>query len=168
MKKTIKYAGIALLVILVLIQFYRPARNLSNDRTNDISKTFPVPDSVQTILKTACYDCHSNYTVYPWYANIQPVASWLGHHIDEGKQELNFSEFSTYTPRRQYNKLGKIVHELDEHEMPLASYTLIHRDAVISSTQQMIISNWVNSLRDSMKASYPADSLKMPPRKRKD
>ncbi|MCW3125679.1 MAG: cytochrome [Bacteroidetes bacterium] len=168
MKKTFKKIGIGLIVIFGLIQFYHPERNLSNDQTNDISKKFPVPDSVQAILKTSCYDCHSNQTVYPWYANIQPVASWLGHHVNEGKEDLNFSEFSSYAPRRQYSKLGKIVHVLDEHEMPLSSYTLIHRDAVINSTQQMIVSNWVNALRDSMKAVYPADSLKMPKRPKRD
>jgi hypothetical protein len=159
-----KKIGIGVVIVLAAIQLYRPARNQSNDQTNDISKKFPVPDSVQAILKTSCYDCHSNYTAYPWYANIQPVASWLGHHVDEGKGELNFSEFSAYSPRRQYKKLSEIVKQLDEHEMPLASYTIIHRDAVITSTQQMIIGNWANTLRDSMQAHYPADSLKMPKR----
>ena len=168
MKKEIRIAGIAVMVILVLIQFYHPAHNLSNDMTHDISTVYPMPDSVQTILKTACYDCHSNRTEYPWYANIQPVASWLGHHVDEGKDELNFSEFSSYSPRRQFHKLDKIIHELDEHDMPLASYTIIHRNAVITSSQQMIISNWANAIRDSMKATYPADSLKMPKRLKRD
>jgi hypothetical protein len=161
MQNIFKKAGIVIIVLLALMQLYRPARNQSNDQTSDISKKFPVPDSVQTILKTSCYDCHSNYTVYPWYANIQPVAAWLDHHVDEGKDELNFSEFSSYSPRRQYKKLDEIIKQLDEHEMPLSSYTIIHRNAVISSTQQMIISSWANTLRDSMRATYPADSLKM-------
>ena len=161
MKKALKIAGIALLSIIVLIQFYRPERNLSNDMTNDISKKYPMPDSVQVILKTACYDCHSNLTVYPWYANIQPLASWLGHHVNEGKDELNFSEFAGYSPRRQFRKLEKVIKELDEHEMPLESYTLIHRNAILTDAQQKTVTNWANALRDTMKATYPADSLKM-------
>ena len=161
MKKALKIAGIALLAIIVLIQFYRPERNLSNDMTNDISKKYPMSDSLHAILKTACYDCHSNLTVYPWYANIQPVASWLGHHVNEGKDELNFSEFASYSPRRQFGKLGKVVKELDEHEMPLGSYTLIHRNAVLSDAQQKTVTNWANAIRDTMQATYPADSLKM-------
>ena len=64
-KNILKNAGIALLVILVLIQLYRPARNLSNDNTHAISTKYPLPDSVESILKASCYDCHSNKTVYP-------------------------------------------------------------------------------------------------------
>jgi hypothetical protein len=159
--KKIRNVVIAIILLLALIQLYRPVRNLSNDNTHDISTVYAVPDSVKTILKTSCYDCHSNSTSYPWYANIQPVASWLGHHVNEGKGELNFSAFGTYSPRRQFHKMDEIVHQMDEHEMPLASYTLVHRDAVMSDAQRMTLSNWANAIKDTMKVTYPADSLKM-------
>jgi hypothetical protein len=161
-KKTIQRGLLVIAAILVLIQFIRPARNESAEYSKDITKKFPVPDSVLTILKPACYDCHSNHTDYPWYANIQPVAWWLADHVNEGKKELNFSEFASYRPFRQYNKLDKIVKELDESEMPLYSYTIMHGNARLSNEQRLIVSHWAADLRDKMKATYPADSLARP------
>jgi hypothetical protein len=123
-----------------------------------------MPQNVQQILKTSCYDCHSNNTVYPWYSNIQPVAWWLKDHIDEGKRELNFSEFATYRIGRQYRKLEEINGEVKENKMPLESYTLIHSDAKLSDEQKLTLATWVTTLRDSIKAQYPEDSLKRPQR----
>src|SRR4028118_485047 len=77
---------IAVLVILIVIQFIRPTRNTSSAvLPSDISNVLALPADVQPILKRACYDCHSNNTSYPWYMNIQPVAWYLAHHVDEGK-----------------------------------------------------------------------------------
>lgn len=159
MKKYIKPVLIGLLVIFLLAQFIRPARNLSNDQTNSLTTKYPVPEPVQTILKTTCYDCHSNYTVYPWYANIQPVASWLADHVKEGKGELNFSEFTTRKIAVQNKKFGEIIEMVQEGEMPMSSYTLIHRDAILSDAQQKLLTDWAQSMKDTLKAQYPADSL---------
>ena len=103
------------MIALIAIQFFRPAKNINNKPDgieNDISKVMPVPDNIQTILKTSCYDCHSNNTIYPWYASIQPVAWWMNNHIEEGKKEINFNEFASYSLRRQYKKLGEIIEQL--------------------------------------------------------
>jgi hypothetical protein len=113
-------------------------------------------------LKTACYDCHSNNTRYPWYNNIQPVAWWLANHVRDGKRGLNFSEFTAYNIGKQYRKLDGINEEIKNGDMPLGSYTLIHKDAILSQQQKISIANWVTALRDSIKAQYPADSLKRP------
>ena len=77
----------------------------------------------------------------------------------EGKREVNFSEFATYRIGRQYKKLDEIIKQVKEDEMPLSSYTLIHRNAILTAGQKLIISNWAASIRDSMKAEYPPDSL---------
>lgn len=163
--KIIKNVGLGLLVVLVIIQFFHPARNQSNETTYDISTKYPIPDTVKAILKTSCYDCHSNYTEYPWYANIQPVAWWLGDHVNGGKEELNFNTFASYRIGRQYNKLDKIAKEVKEGEMPLSSYTLIHRYAKLDEGQRKLVADWANSIHDSIKATYPADSLKKSQRK---
>ena len=163
--KIFKTIGITLIIVLVVIQFIHPERNLSNDTSNDITKKYTVPDTVQSILRTSCYDCHSNHTEYPWYANIQPVAWWLDHHIDEGKGELNFNTLSSYRIGRQYRKLEKITKEVNDGGMPISSYTLIHRYAILNDGQKKLVADWANSIHDSIKASYPADSLKMPKRK---
>lgn len=160
--KYLKQILIGLAVVLVLIQFIRPAKNLSGDTTNDISKKYVVPADVQDILKTSCYDCHSNSTVYPWYAEIQPVSLWLNNHINEGKDELNFNEFATYRIGRQYRKLKKLSEEVKEDEMPLSSYTLIHTNARMTDEAKKKVIQWSNAIQDSIKAHYPADSLAKP------
>src|SRR6266513_1873362 len=99
---------IIILVILVVIQFIRPARNISTTESpNDITKHYEVPDSLKNILAVACNDCHTNNTRYPWYSNIQPVGWWLQWHVNEGKHHLNFSEFASYNPKKQYKKLDE-------------------------------------------------------------
>lgn len=151
-----------LVIVLVVIQFFQPDKNIDSSgdpETNDVSNAISVPDSVQNVLQKSCYDCHSNNTDYPWYAEVQPVGWWLNHHIDEGKTELNFNEFSTYSLRRQYKKLEEIAEQVKEDEMPLSSYTLIHKDAILSKEQKMLITSWASAAMDSMKAHYPADSL---------
>ncbi len=154
---------VVVVIALIAIQFIRPTRNINTNpaiNTKDISTKYNVPDSVKKILETSCYDCHSNNTVYPAYANIQPVGWWLNNHIEEGKEELNFNEFASYSIRRQYNKFGKIASEVKEDDMPLSSYTFIHKYAILSADQKNQLINWAVSLKDSIKANYPADSLK--------
>ena len=159
--KVLKKIFWVLLIVLLLIQFYpKPTKNSSEIiSTNDITAIHNVPADVQQVLKTSCYDCHSNNTAYPWYSRMQPVAMWLGNHINEGKRELNFSEFGSYTIGKQYRKLDALNEEVKEGEMPLTSYTLIHWDAKLDDAKKLLVANWANALRDSMKANYPADSL---------
>ena len=165
MKKIIKSIALLLFAALIIIQFFRLEKNLSSidgPEANDISKVYPVPQEVASILEASCYDCHSNNTHYPWYANFQPVAWWLADHIKEGKKEINFSEFASYRIGRQYKKLEEIKKEVEEGEMPLQSYTIIHGDAKLSAAQKEILLQWASTTRDSIKANYPADSLLRP------
>lgn len=160
LKKIFKRTFQILLLAFIVIQFIRPAKNKSEGISgNDITKVYAVPEDVQTILKTSCYDCHSNNTVYPWYANIQPAAWWLNDHVQEGKRELNFSEFASYRIGRQYRKLEEINGEVKEDKMPLDSYLWIHKDAKLDEKQKLTLANWVTSVRDTIKANYPEDSL---------
>jgi hypothetical protein len=160
LKKIFKRTFQILLLAFIIIQFIRPAKNKSEGiSSNDISKIYPVPENVQAILKTSCYDCHSNNTVYPWYAKIQPVAWWLNDHIVEGKRELNFSEFASYRIGKQFRKLDEINGQVKHDEMPLETYLWIHKNAKLDNDQKLILANWVSAVRDSIKANYPADSL---------
>ncbi|HQY11533.1 MAG TPA: heme-binding domain-containing protein [Ferruginibacter sp.] len=160
MKKIFKRLFFVLLLAFIVIQFFRPAKNKAEGMSkNDITTLYAVPEDVQSVLKTSCYDCHSNNTVYPWYAEVQPVAWWLNDHVQDGKKDLNFSEFASYRPRRQYRKLEEINELVKENEMPLNSYLWIHKDAKLSDQQKLTLANWVNAVRDTMKAHYPIDSL---------
>jgi hypothetical protein len=149
-----------LLLAFIVIQFIRPEKNKAEGISkNDISTLYPVPANVQAVLKTSCYDCHSNNTFYPWYAKIQPVAWWLNDHVVEGKKKMNFSEFASYSLRKQYHKLEETEEMVKKGEMPLDSYLWIHKNAKLSEDQKATIYNWVSATMDSMKARYPIDSL---------
>ena len=147
MKKALKLTLIILAAILLLIQLYRPAKNNAPiDSPTDIASAYPVPADVVNMLHKACYDCHSNHTKYPWYNNIQPVASWLADHVEEGKDELNFSEFATFTTKRKLKKLKEIVHEVEEGDMPLNSYTWLHSEARLSPQEKQMLIDWAKGL----------------------
>jgi HAMP domain-containing protein len=167
MKSILKKVFWVLLVAFVLIQFIRPAKNTATALSaNDISTKYKVPVDVQNILQTSCNDCHSNNTIYPWYSNIQPVAWYLADHVKDGKRHLDFSEFASYRIGRQYRKLEEISHEIEDGEMPMTSYTLIHGNAKLNDVQKATIYKWVNELRDSIKANNPEDSLVRKPQKK--
>ena len=146
-KRIIKITGITLFVLLILIQFIHPAKNVNDVQSpQDIAVLYPMPDSVHVILQKACYDCHSNTTRYPWYNNIQPVAFWLNNHITEGKQHLNFSEFGKMPVAKQVKRLKGCAKEITEGGMPLDSYTWIHKDAVLTDAEKDQMIAWANGL----------------------
>ncbi len=143
---SIKKVAIVLGIMLILIQLYHPTPNDGNALGgNDITNTLPISDDVMMILKTSCFDCHSNHTDYPWYSKIQPIGIWLANHIDEGKRELNFSEFNSYKNKRKKHKFEEIAKEIKEHEMPLNSYTFIHKNALLSNEQTLLLMSWADN-----------------------
>jgi len=147
-------------IILIVIQFIHPARNISDKaQPNNVGNAFNVPANVKAILDKACMDCHSNNTRYPWYFKIQPGDWWLTHHITEGKQGLNFDEYTNRSLRYQFHKMEEIAEQVKEGEMPLKSYTWVHKDAILSDEEKNTLTNWTQGIREVMKAKYPADSL---------
>ncbi|PKP10327.1 MAG: hypothetical protein CVU08_13745 [Bacteroidetes bacterium HGW-Bacteroidetes-3] len=146
--KLFKKVFLFLLIAFVGIQFMPTIRNQNNEvLETDFTKTFTVPTNIQNLLKNSCYDCHSNNTNYPWYNKIQPVSWFLEHHIKEGKKELNFSEFGGYSERRQKSKIKSIISQVRDDEMPLWTYTLIHRDTKLSEDDKKLITNYLNELK---------------------
>ena len=137
---------IGLIVLLVLLQFFQPPHNNGTaETTTDIAHVVPVPDSVMHLLKTSCYDCHSNRTNYPWYSKITPVNWWLNNHIKEGKKELNFSAFAKGSFRRKNKKLEETGKLVEKHEMPLDSYLWIHTEARLNQAQRKLIVDWTHA-----------------------
>lgn len=143
---------LGLAVILIGIQFFQPLRNQSDEVTaSHIERVYNVPQNVKTILTQSCYDCHSNNTRYPWYSRIQPGAWYMARHIKKGKEELNFSTFGEYSARKQRNKFRAMAGQVKDGEMPLSSYTLIHRNAVLSQQDKQVLVNWFGTMEDSIK-----------------
>jgi hypothetical protein len=138
-------------ILFIALQFIRPARNKSVQvLTTDISKVVTIPDTVLTLLKNACYDCHSNNTDYPWYSNIQPMGWLMTHHIKPAKNELNFSEFGVYSQRRQLSKLEGIANSIKDNIMPLKSYKIMHKSAQLSTDEKSLLINWAQQSIDSL------------------
>ncbi|HQW70540.1 MAG: heme-binding domain-containing protein [Saprospiraceae bacterium] len=140
-----------LILALIIIQFFPPSKNDSGDEKNNISTKYTVPQKIKAILQTACNDCHSNLTSYPWYTNIQPVGWWLQHHVNEGKTELNFSEFATYSDKKAAHKMEEVAEMLDKDEMPLPSYLWIHHDAKLSVDDKALLREWAVKLQQEIK-----------------
>lgn len=163
MKKILRWVVIVLAVGFAALQLFRPPKNAAAESTGDDFIThYQPPVELGNLLRVSCYDCHSNSTRYPWYAEIQPMGWWLADHITDAKAELNFSEFGSYRIRRKFRKLEEMVTEVEKDEMPLPSYRIIHTDAEFSPAQRELFLNWVGSLRDSIKANTHPDSLARP------
>ena len=156
----LKKIFIVLLFALVTIQFIHPKKNkASGVSANYIGNVYTVPDDVKIILAKACNDCHTNNTNYPWYTHIQPVDWWMNHHVTDGKKHLNFDEYINKNLRFQYHKMEEIAEQGEEGEMPLVSYVWMHKEAKLSEAERQKMIDWADSIRDSLKAKYPIDSL---------
>lgn len=142
---------IALLVVLVVLQFFQIDKtNPVVDESKDFLKTQNTPEEIASIIKTSCYDCHSNENKYPWYSNVQPAGWFLKDHIDEGRRELNFSTFTDYELKRQDHKLEECIEYIEKDEMPLGSYTLVHREAALTEAQKNILIDYFKSVRTKL------------------
>ena len=151
---------LVLLSGLVIIQFVHPARNKADGiQPNAIGNVYPIRDDVKSILAKACNDCHSNNTRYPWYSKIQPVHWWLNNHVKEGKAHVNYDEYTNRPLRYQYHKMEETIEMVKEGHMPLKSYLWIHKDAKLTQDEKDKITNWAQSVMDTMKNRYPIDSL---------
>ncbi len=136
---------------LIVIQFFPITLNESDTvPQSDFMVVNQVPATIKNRLQVSCYDCHSNNTDYPWYSKIQPAAWYLEDHIQEGKDELNFNEWAEYSDRRKNSKLRSIISQIEEDKMPLDSYTLIHRDAILSDEDKTLIVDFITALKDSL------------------
>lgn len=151
--RVLKKIALGLLILFVLLQFIPRGVNKSEEiLASDITLNYQVPVEVQSVFKKACYDCHSNNTNYPWYAQVQPFRVILDRHIKNGKEELNFSEFDTYSEKRQYNKLNSIGESIKDETMPLKSYTVMHAEARLTKAEKEIVVKWITDTRNLIKA----------------
>jgi len=141
-------------ILFIALQFIRPVHNKNGlVLKTDISKVVIIPDTVQILLKNACYDCHSNNTDYPWYSNIQPVGWLMAYHIRKAKNQLNLSEFGSYPQRRQLSKLDGLANSIKDDIMPLKSYKIMHKSAQLSTDEKSLLINWANQSIDSLSVS---------------
>lgn len=135
MNPFLKYGSVVLLFLL-LLQLIRPDLNASFQANGDLLQFHPANTSTVHLLQTACYDCHSNFTQYPWYAQIAPFSWWIASHVTVGRAEINFSDWGEIKPEWRPIFAKKCVSYLEDQRMPLASYAWLHREARLSENQR--------------------------------
>jgi hypothetical protein len=155
MKKWLKLSLLTVVALVVAAQVVRPARtNPPVDPQKEISAHMQMDPAVMATLTRACNDCHSNHTEWPWYSNVAPVSWLVAHDVNEGREELNFSEWGASRENEPGKLLGKICSEMKEGEMPMATYTLMHPQARITSAEAENVCRWANSIASNV--SSPA------------
>ena len=151
MKKILKWAGIVILSLFVLIQFYRPDRtNPPTDPSRALSSLVSVPPDISSMLKRSCNDCHSHETRWPWYSNVAPVSWLVASDVNEARKHLNLSDFAQYQSLRAVGKLDAMCENMEDGIMPLPKYLIMHPDAKLSQDDIRRFRTWVDSVADSL------------------
>ena len=137
------FALMMVLLVLVAIQF------IPVEQTNPrVVGEIEVPSDVADVLRTSCYDCHSNETIWPVYAKVAPFSWLMSRDVRIGREELNFSEWSEASDRRKDIKLEQIEDEVTEGKMPLWFYLPLHPDARLSDEEKALIVEWSRAERE--------------------
>jgi hypothetical protein len=152
--RILKIVLIVFVVIFVGMQAIRPTlSNPSIDESQTINARTQITPQVATILDRSCRDCHSNKTVWPWYTQIAPVSWWLSNHVNEGRRNLNLSEWGKLPSDRQDRKLRQICDEVQDGIMPLSSYLPMHPVAKLSDQDKKTLCDWTDAERRRLSSS---------------
>ncbi|MFL9835186.1 heme-binding domain-containing protein [Chryseobacterium terrae] len=140
------------LVGFAIIQFIPVDKvNKPVDQNKNFAKVEKTPAKVEKLLKNACYDCHSNETVYPKYAYIAPFSWSVKSHVNEGREHLNFSVWKTYNKDLKESMLKKSIQTIDNKVMPMPAYIIYHDEANLSKEERLLLSNYFKGVLDSKK-----------------
>jgi len=151
--KILRWFLILLAVVFVAIQFSRPARtNPPVNPAHSIEANLQVSPQVAAIFDRSCNDCHSNKTVWPWYTNVAPVSWFLVNHVNEGRRDMNLSEWGSYDKDKQSHRLRDICEQVQDGEMPLSTYTPLHPKAKLSTDDVRVLCDWATSERARLAA----------------
>ena len=140
MKKVLPKILLGVLVVVLGAQLIRP------EKTNPpVTGEIATSPEVKSLLKRACYDCHSNETTWPWYSNVAPISWLVIDHVNEGRRELNFSEWAGYEPKRQAHKLDEVAREIEAGDMPLSGYAPMHPEAKLTDAEKKTLIDWAKT-----------------------
>jgi hypothetical protein len=135
MRRWIKAALIVVVMLLVAIQVVRPARTNPPTDTRRTIQAQLGPGIASAAIDRSCRDCHSNETTWPWYSHVAPVSWFIAHDVNEGREALNFSDWTSYPQDRQAKLLAQACDEVTEGDMPGLPYTLIHRGSGLTPAE---------------------------------
>ena len=146
MKRPLKIAIISIIVFTAAIQLIRPGRNSTDViPQTDISRSADIPGDVKDLLAAACYDCHSENTVWPWYSNFSPVSWMIARDVKSGKGRMNFSEWGDYSDMRKISKYVMICEMVKSGDMPILPYKMMHKEARLTDDQRKAICAWAEN-----------------------
>ena len=146
MKKLAVVAGSVLVVGFLAIQLVPVNRH-----NPPVESEVPASAEVRSVLRRACYDCHSNETRWPWYSRIAPFSWLVAHDVSEGREELNFSTWNRLSTRKQIEALHESWEEVEEGDMPPWFYLPPHPDARLSARDLAALRDWSRSAASQLK-----------------
>ena len=155
MKRIIKWAVVSLVVAFAAMQLAQPARTNPPVKT-DFLKTTAAPPDVAAMFRAACYDCHSHETRWPWYSYVAPMSWQIADDVNRGRRHVNLSEWPADNPDLARKKIEDMSDEIDDGDMPMKKYTLIHKDARLTSQQRDTLTQWLNAQASALKSKAPA------------
>jgi cytochrome c551/c552 len=154
LRKLLKWIAIVLVVLFVGMQLKRPAMtNPPVDQSQTIEAHTQITPQAKDILDRSCSDCHSNKTVWPWYTNVAPISWWIAGHINEGRQNMNLSEWAKLDQNSQDRKLRQMCDEVQDGAMPLPSYLPMHPKARLSEQDKKTLCDWTAAERERLSAT---------------
>lgn len=141
--KILKYTAYTVLGLLVAIQL------VPVDRSNPpVTADFDGPEEIEKLLRAKCYDCHSNESSWPWYTHVAPLSWWIADHVHEGREEVNFSEWGTYSQDKREDLAGESYDEMLDGFMPLEIYLVTHPHAKITDDDLLLMEAWLDGELD--------------------
>ena len=154
MKRKLKWIGIGLVVVFVVIQAIRPAKtNPMVDETKTIQANTHMSAEISAILERACADCHSSKTTWPWYSQIAPVSWFIVSDVNGARAHLALSDWGTYKLEKKATKLQEICEQVEQGEMPMKTYVIIHPTAKLSDSDKQLLCDWAKQERERVLGS---------------
>lgn len=146
---------LAILIFAVIVIQFIPV-----DRSNPAaSAALHAPDEVMNILKNSCFDCHSSSTVWPWYSKVAPVSFFIAHHVEEARDELNFSVWQDYPAEKKSKKIDEVWEHVEKGDMPLKSYLVIHKNSRLSQADKEVLKSWTQSFLEPDSTEYQSADM---------
>jgi len=151
--KAVRWAAIIAVSLFVVVQFFGPAKtNPAVDQVQTLQARTRISPQVAAILDRSCGDCHSNNTRWPWYSNVAPVSWFVISNVDDGRKDMNFSEWGRYDARQQAGQLNQICREVKSGSMPLSSYTPLHPGTKLTPEDVKVLCDWADEERTRIAA----------------
>ena len=150
LKKLLFVAFLFVVIVFIFSLFQEKPEVISARNEKDLLNVTSPPQEVASILEKSCYDCHSLETVYPSYASYFPISLLINNHVEEGRENANFSVWADYNSESKKHILEEAIEEIEEEKMPMSSYTLLHSEAKLNPNQKQTLLNWLKMQKEKL------------------